>query len=177
MMTVRLQLTPATVALCEAEVRGPDAVASMLRATLPQEWPPPVFERDDVERVHRQLMATPSSREWTLYYVLRRPVAGGEWPALIGIAGYVAPPTRDGVVEIGYAIAAEHQRRGYATEAVAALLARAFAEARVRVVAATTYPTLLASIRVLQKTGFVEVSRDPATNLVRFECRRSTIRH
>ena len=155
-------------------MRGPAAVSSVLQAAVPQEWPPPVFEPDDVARVRRQLTTAPSSGQWTLYYVLRRPVSDAERPVLIGVAGYVTPPTRDGVVEIGYAIVAEHQRRGYATEAVAALLVRAFADSDVRVVAAKTYSTLLPSIRVLQKTGFVEVSRDPATHLVNFECRRST---
>lgn len=177
MVTDRLQLIPATVALCEAEMRGPAAVSSVLQAAVPQEWPPPVFEPDDVARVHRQLTAAPSFSQWTLYYVLRRLVTDAELPALIGVAGYVTPPTDDGVVEIGYAIAAEHQRRGYATEAVAALLARAFADSGVRVVVATTYSTLLPSIKVLQKTGFVEVSRDPATNRVNFECRPSTSSH
>jgi RimJ/RimL family protein N-acetyltransferase len=157
-------------------MRGPAAVSSVLHATVPQEWPPPVFEPDDVARVHRQLTAAPSSH-WTLYYVLRRPVSDAERPALIGVAGYVTPPTSDGVVEIGYAIVAEHQRRGYATEAVAALLARAFADSGVQVVVAKTYSTLLPSIKVLLKTGFVEVSRDPATNLVNFECRPSASAH
>jgi RimJ/RimL family protein N-acetyltransferase len=103
------------------------------------------------------LTAAPSATPWTLYHILRRLVTDAGRPALIGIAGYVNPPTFDGVVEIGYAIAAEHHRRGYATEAVAALLAHAFAASGVRVVVATTYATLLPSIRVLQKTGFVEV--------------------
>jgi [ribosomal protein S5]-alanine N-acetyltransferase len=175
-VTHRLQLIPATVALCEAEMRGRAAVSLVLQAAMPQQWPPPVFEPDDVARVHRQLTAAPSDSEWTLYYIVERPVGGAERPALIGIAGYVSPPTLDGVIEIGYAIATEHQRRGYATEAVAALLTRAFADSRVRVVVATTYSTLLPSIRVLQKTGFVEVTRDPATNLVKFECRAPSAR-
>lgn len=92
MITARLPLTPATVALCEAEVRGPEAVSSVLQATMPQEWPPPVFGRDDVTRVHRQPTAAPSSGQWTLYYVLRRSAAEEDRPALVGIAGYVAPP-------------------------------------------------------------------------------------
>ena len=141
---------------------------------MPEEWPPPVFEPDDVVRVHLQLTAAlPSASHWTLYYILAPPSGDAERPALIGVAGFVSPPTSDGVVEIGYAIAAEHQRRGYATEAVAALLARAFTDSEVRVVVATTYSTLLPSIRVLQKTGFVEVARDSATNLVTFAFRPS----
>ena len=103
--------------------------------------------------------------------MLLRRESESDRPALIGIAGYVRPPTGDGVVEIGYAIASEHQRRGYAVEAVHALLHHAFTHSLVRSVVATTYSTLLPSIRVLQKTGFVETSRNPATDLMTFEYR------
>jgi RimJ/RimL family protein N-acetyltransferase len=70
---------------------------------------------------------------------------------LIGIAGFVAPPAADGIVEIGYAIVREYQRRGFATEAVHALLAAAFADSRVTAVTATTFPDLASSIGVLVK--------------------------
>ncbi len=91
---------------------------------------------------------------------------------LVGVAGYAGPPSSDGAVEIGYAIAEEHQRRGYATEAVQALIDRAFAEPSVVVVTATTYASLAPSIGVLTKTGFTQVSSDPDTGLLKYECRR-----
>jgi len=175
MVTERLRLVPATIALCDAEVRGTTFVARTLGATAPESWPPPVFEPDDVARVRQQLVADPTAGRWTLYYVLRHPESGTALPALIGIAGYVAPPTRDGLVEIGYAIVPQHQRQGFATEAVDALLDHAFADANVRVVVATTYAALHSSIRVLHKTGFIETSYTPATGLMRFEHRRSAL--
>jgi RimJ/RimL family protein N-acetyltransferase len=70
-------------------------------------------------------------------------------------------------------VAAEHQRRGYASEAVRALIERAFADGRVNVVVATTYPTLEPSIGVLLKAGFVFVGSHPETGIVRYEIRRS----
>jgi ribosomal-protein-alanine N-acetyltransferase len=175
MLTDRLHLVPATIALCDAEARGGVAVARALGAAVPESWPPPVFEPDDVDRVRRQLIADPTNGRWTLHYVLRRAASGAGPPALVGVAGYVGPPTRDGVVEIGYAIAVEFQRQGYATEAVRALLSNAFVDARVVVVVATTYAALRPSIRVLEKTGFIEVSRAADTGLMRFECRTVTI--
>jgi RimJ/RimL family protein N-acetyltransferase len=169
MVTDRLQLVAATLDLCEAERQGPAAVAHSLGATVPGSWPPPVFEPDDVDRVRRQLNSDPRAATWTLHYVLRRVPSGTERPALVGVAGYSGPPTPDGVVEIGYAIAEEYQRQGYATEAVAALLRRCAADPLVRVVVATTYVALRPSIGVLEKTGFVEVSRSTETGLMRFE--------
>lgn len=175
MVTNRLHLVPATIALCDAEAQGAAAVARILGAVIPESWPPPVFERDDIDRVRRQLISDPKTGRWTLHYVLRRAASGICPPTLVGIAGFVGPPTADGVVEIGYAIAAEYQRQGYATEAVRALLDSAFADPHVLVVVATTYAAPRPSIRVLQKTGFIEVSHAADTGLMRFECRTVSV--
>jgi len=169
MVTNRLQLSAATLESCEAEATGPRALAAVLRARVPDAWPPPVFEADDVERVRDHLRAHPKLADWTLYYVLQRPAVDGQLANLIGIAGFIGPPTSDGVVEIGYAILPDYQRSGYATEAVTALVSRAFADPDVRRIDATTYETLLPSIRVLQKTGFVIVAGPDSTGLIRFE--------
>jgi ribosomal-protein-alanine N-acetyltransferase len=172
MITERLELIPATADLCEAEAQGPEVVGRALRVRVPASWPPPVLEPDDVERLRRQLERDPASHAWTLYYLILRTAA--EPRELVGIAGYVGPPSAEGVVGIGYAIAAEYQRRGYATEAVRALLAWAFAHAEVAVVTATTYPTLEPSIGVLRKTGFVLVGQEPGSGLLRYERRRDS---
>lgn len=75
----------------------------------------------------------------------------------IGQCGFKGPPNEDGEVEIAYGIHPEHQCRGYATEAAAALVAFAFAEDSVRAVLAHTLPEENASTRVLTKCGFENV--------------------
>ena len=172
MLTDRLELVAATLESCEAETAGPGALAAVLRARVPDAWPPPVFEADEVERVRGQLRSHSELAHWTLYYVLERPAVAVASPSLIGIAGFIGPPTSDGVVEIGYAIVSDYQRRGYATEAVTALVSRAFADPAVRRITATTYETLQPSIRVLQKSGFIVVAGPDSTGLVRFELSR-----
>lgn len=171
MITERLELIPATADLCRAEAQGPEMVGLALRVRVPASWPPPVVEPDDVERLRRQLERDPASHVWTLYYLVLGPAMTVEPRELVGIAGYVGPPSAEGAVEIGYAIAAEYQRRGYATEAVRALLTRAFAHPEVVVVTATTYATLEPSIGVLRKTGFALVGQESAGGLVRYEHR------
>src|SRR5687768_5256468 len=140
---------------------------------MPVSWPPPVFEPEDVERVRRQLASARGSQSWTLHYIVLRKPGGSGLRELVGIAGYVGPPSAQGAIEVGYAIAAEHQRRGYASEAVRALVAKAFQDPEIVVVTATTYERLEPSVAVLRKTGFVSVSREPGTGLLRFECRRA----
>ena len=60
----------------------------------------------------------------------------------------------DESVEIGYGILEEHQGRGYATEAVGAVIAWALQQPGITRVEAETAPDNLASKRVLEKCGF-----------------------
>ncbi|MEO7165583.1 MAG: GNAT family N-acetyltransferase [Spartobacteria bacterium] len=73
---------------------------------------------------------------------------------LIGLCSFNGPPEKEGAVEISYAIAPSYVGRGYATEAVRLLVARAFADPRVRTVQAHTLREQSASTRILQKCGF-----------------------
>lgn len=63
MVTERLQLVPATIALCDAEVRGAAFVARTLGATVPESWPPPVFEPSRADRNCRLYRATDARRD------------------------------------------------------------------------------------------------------------------
>jgi RimJ/RimL family protein N-acetyltransferase len=96
----------------------------------------------------------------------------------VGLGGFKGPPS-EGVVEIAYAIHPEHQGKGYATAAAAALTAYAFETSEVRVVRAHTLPDGAASQRVLLKSGFVKTDEvvDPEDGLVwRFEVLRAGAR-
>ncbi|GLW17904.1 hypothetical protein Stsp01_46470 [Streptomyces sp. NBRC 13847] len=61
------------------------------------------------------------------------------------------------MVEIGYAIAPEFRRRGYARSTVAELLRRAATEPAVTTVRATIAPDNVASLATISGFGFVEV--------------------
>jgi RimJ/RimL family protein N-acetyltransferase len=98
--------------------------------------------------------------------------------ASIGNAGFKGPPSPDQVVEIAYGVKAEHQGKGYATEAAAALTEFAFSTGRVRVVRAHTLPENVASARVLTKCGFQCLGEviEPDDGLVwRWEKRLATL--
>ena len=74
--------------------------------------------------------------------------------AVIGSCGFKAPPDADGMVEIAYGIAPNHQNKGYATQAAEALVRFASANAGVRIIRAHTMEESTASARVLTKCGF-----------------------
>lgn len=61
----------------------------------------------------------------------------------------------DGVAEIGYGISAEYENRGYATEAVSAMVHWAIQQPGVSRIEAETELENLASQRVLEKCGFI----------------------
>ena len=87
---------------------------------------------------------------------------------VVGGIGFFGPPL-GGEAEIGYGIVSSRQGRGYATEAVQAMLAMAWADSRVSTVVAGTDPGNAASQRVLEKAGFRRVS---AGDEVRYQLTR-----
>jgi RimJ/RimL family protein N-acetyltransferase len=101
---------------------------------------------------------------WVLGFTLVHRVTN----ARVGSGGFKGPPDADGMVEISYGVAPEHQGKGYATEAAEALVAYAFRNGQVRVVRAHTLPENEASKRVLEKCGFRFVGEvhDPEDGLV-----------
>ena len=86
----------------------------------------------------------------------------------IGDCGFKGPPDSDGAVEIAYHVYPDHESRGYATEAAAALTSYAFTRPDVKVVRAHTLPESNASTRVLTKCGFEKLGEviDPDDGLV-----------
>jgi RimJ/RimL family protein N-acetyltransferase len=74
---------------------------------------------------------------------------------LIGSGGTGSCGESADAVMIGYSVLDEFQGQGYATEAIHSLIQVIFANPGIQRIIATTYPDLKASIRVLEKTGFV----------------------
>ncbi|GAA3032577.1 hypothetical protein GCM10020229_50060 [Kitasatospora albolonga] len=80
---------------------------------------------------------------------------------VIGGIGLFGPPDEEtGTVAFGYGVAPEAEGKGYTTEAVRALLDRAFAGGRARRAVADTTHDNLGSQRVLEKAGLRRTSSD-----------------
>lgn len=163
----RLQLAPATIASLEAELRHDyAALADLLSATVPSSWPPDLYDDDACRYSLTKLRESPEQSDWwTWYILLPQP---GRTPDLVGVGGFKGPP-ETGVVEIGYGVIKDFQRRGYATETAAGLVRWAQAHPHIRMVAAHTLPELTASILVLEKNGFVRRGTPEEEEAIRFE--------
>lgn len=165
--TPRLQLVPASTASLEAELRHDRAaLAELLSAQIPPGWPPDLYDDDACRYSLNRLRESPAPATWWTWYILL-PRAQGK-PNLVGVGGFKGPPI-NGMVEIGYGIVGEFQCQGYATEAAAGLVCWAGAHPEVRIVAAHTLPELTASIRVLEKNGFVRRGTPAEEGAIRFE--------
>ena len=139
-------------------LQTPGEVRSFIEGMSPSEKAE--LSADWLESVHNATSADP----WTHGFV----VVSRAGDVVVGRCGFKGPPAADGVVEIAYGVAPDHQGKGYATEVAEALVAHAFRSGRVRVVRAHTLPEPNASTRVLIKCGFRRVGEvvDPEDGLV-----------
>lgn len=169
-VTDRLALVPATVELTRAALDGAPALGAGLGAAVPPTWPPEFVDAPAFEYTLARLAEGPAHAGWWLYFITLGDASG---PTLIGTAGYKGPPSEDGTVEVGYGIVRDHQRRGYASEAVRGLLARAFAVPDVQRVIAETLPELTPSIGVLRKCGFRFIGEGSEPGVIRYQLTRT----
>lgn len=171
LLTDRLDLIPATPETTRAAIADVSALGRALGAQVRPSWPPALLDRPALAFTLDKLRRGPAHAEWWLYFVVLRADSGER--ALIGSVGYKGPPAADGTVEVGYGILPEYQRRGYASEAVRALVARAFAVPTVRRVIAETLPELTPSIGVMTKCGFTFVDEGSEPGVIRYELPRA----
>jgi RimJ/RimL family protein N-acetyltransferase len=138
------------------------------------------WERIDPEGVRRDIeeMAGRAPGEaggWVQFSV--EELASG---ALVGDVGLSLAEGEPGVVKVGYTIDPRHQRRGYATEAVGALVRYAFDVLGAEVVRAYASADNAASIGVAERVGMRLIERlehrddDGVWFGVRYERRRTT---
>jgi len=179
LQTSRLALVPATATHVQAELVSRAALGAALNAEVPTSWPPELYDEDAVRYFLSWVLEHPEQSGWGSHYVVRCPTAL-EIPLLIGAGGFKGAPDEAESIEVGYAVVPEHQRRGYATEAVRGWVALAFGSPSVQTIVGHTLPHLTASIRVLEKAGFRHAGKgnDPHApaeeRAIRYELSRDT---
>jgi RimJ/RimL family protein N-acetyltransferase len=151
--TQRLELVAATTSHLETELVSPQQLGILLSAIVPEGWPPGEYDEHAIRWLLERLAAQPEAAGWFAWYALLR-VEDDAMQHLVAAGGYTGPPDEAGQVEIGYSVVPAFGKQGIATEMVAALVLRAFSDARVMRIIAHTFPANTASLRVLEKNGF-----------------------
>jgi len=147
--TNRLRLEAMTLERSAAELRSHDELAAMLNCRLPEAWPPGEYDLAAMEFFRDLLNADPALAGWLAWHAIER--ASG---LLIGSGGYFGRPDENGAIELGISIAEEHRRRGFASEILEALIARAFAQTQVTRAQAHAAENNVASQNLLHRCGF-----------------------
>jgi [ribosomal protein S5]-alanine N-acetyltransferase len=150
-VTTRMRLVPATVALAQAELTDRSEFARLLSATVPDEWPPEILA-DALPIFLDWIKAAPDRVGWYVWYAMIRS-PDKESDTLVASGGFKGPP-QDSMVEIGYSVLPRFQSHGYATEMVQALIDWAFAQPGVSRIIAETTEDNTASMRLLRRLGF-----------------------
>jgi RimJ/RimL family protein N-acetyltransferase len=145
-----LRLVVADLALLEAAIAGPEQLSEALGGLeIADGWE--VFP-EALPATRDALAADPQSARWGTRLFVIDGVS-----TLVGWGGFKGAPA-DGAVELGYSIAPAMRGRGFATDAVRALLEEAYSDTQVEAVLAHTLAGETASTRVLEKAGFVKVA-------------------
>lgn len=170
--TERLELVAGDGESGRAELTDRGLLAKLLGARVPSEWPPPLNDEASTNWFTEYAEANPDAIGWAMWYWLLRD-SDGDLVA-IGNGGFKGKPDPSGRVEVGYSVLEAHQRKGYAPEAVRALIAWAFSHRQVERIRAHTLPDLAPSIRVLEKCGFVRLGAGAEEGTVLFELVRES---
>jgi len=140
----------ATHALLTAALAGNDSLAALLGVSVAEGWE---GFPEALPILCSMYAEQPGVRPWGSLFFIEPKLR-----TLVGFGGFKGPPSADGVVEIGYAIAPAFRCQGLATDAVTQMLQRAFTDASVRAVDAHTLGHANPSIRVLEKAGFQRIA-------------------
>ncbi|UKS54702.1 GNAT family N-acetyltransferase [Exiguobacterium acetylicum] len=113
------------------------------------------YENGPEVQHHLTLLASdPSMLYWGSWLVMTK---DGQ---VVGDIGFKGKPDSRQAIEIGYGLLPAFHNRGFATEAVRALIDWVFDETEVKAVLAKTDLTNQASIRVLEKAGLIQIGSD-----------------
>ena len=152
LVTPRLILEPITLSVVEATFAGDKAlIEDLVRAKIPDAWPGRALVERAFSASLEHIRADPMKRLWGDRLMIAHE---GEQRVVVGSVIFHGRPD-DGVAEVGYGVEERWQCKGFASEATRACTDWALAQEGIASVTATTPPWHTASVRVLEKAGFL----------------------
>jgi RimJ/RimL family protein N-acetyltransferase len=155
-----IELLPVRLEHREAFAAG--RLSAMLDLAIPAQWP-------EFPEAFAPGAEAYSTVDWPAYFFVSKQLG-----SIVGNGGFCGPP-RSGEVEIGYEVAPAFRGRGFATQAAARMVAKAFESPLVHAVVAHTLAEKNASNAVLKKLGMQfdeELPHDEVGSVWRWRIRR-----
>ncbi len=153
--TKRLDLIPLSPAVLRAALEGDrNEIGRLLGAAVPQSWE---IQRGAFELWLRQLEASPALQPWLARGMVLR--SAGQLIGDIGFhsAPFNAPASALKTVELGYSVIEAWRRRGFAQEAIEALIQWACTQHRVQRFVLSISPENPASQALATKLSFRKI--------------------
>jgi RimJ/RimL family protein N-acetyltransferase len=173
LQTERLVLAPITEALISAEMDGTETLQRALNGVVPGEWP--IAGRDHAFAERCKARARDGmERMWPSYYLTTR---SDPQKTLIGVAAFEGAPDDRASVQVSVEVLPSWRRRGFGSEAMRALLTRAFAVSTVRSTTAEATDDNLAGLALLKRFHFRPTTERSGSAGRRFELSRDTFAH
>ncbi|BAZ39788.1 acetyltransferase [Calothrix sp. NIES-4101] len=172
--TQRLELIPCSLEVAQATInRDKPLLEKLLTAYVPDDWY--TTEVQDFLPKYIQMLANDASQlgygVWLMIRTDDSTLIGD-----LGFGGKLAGEESVGeeVLEIGYEVLSAYRDRGYASEAVEALVNFAFTQLEARKIIAHTPENNIPSIRVVEKVGMknvgtVKLPELPGVNVFKWE--------
>lgn len=141
-----------TLISCDAKLlglilKGDVFLSEELNISIPDRWCESV--QDILEVILEKVTNNPNNSKWFIHLPINK-----ERQTLIGSCGFKGPPNKEGLVEIGYEVAANFRNQGYGTAIANNLINLALKDKRVKEIIAHTLAEKNASVRVLEKCKF-----------------------
>jgi ribosomal-protein-alanine N-acetyltransferase len=165
-LTPRLALITLTPEAILSEQAGDHRLGEIIRCTIPSNWPLTHWEPHVFDFLLNQLDQHPDQLGWPRYIALPHPDGTRTLIGTLGAFSKTDPPT---ICEIGYGILPPYERRGLATEATQALINYLRNDPRIQTIIAHTFPTLPASIRVMEKCGLTFAGEGEEEGTIRYQ--------
>jgi RimJ/RimL family protein N-acetyltransferase len=170
-VTTRLSLIAIAPEMLFSEKTNDGRLGKLIQCVIPANWPPTDWEPHVLDFLLAQFAENPDQLGWCRYVSFVRPDG---YRALIGTLGAFTRAMRPSECEIGYSILAPYKGQGLATEGARALIEYLSGDARLSSIIAHSFPSLPASIRVMEKCGMVfdGEGEEPGTVRYRLQLRK-----
>lgn len=146
-----------------SEKNGDGRLGELIQCVIPANWPPVDWEPHVLDFLLTQFAEHQDQLGWCRYVSFVRPDGDR---ALIGTLGAFTRAIRPS--EIGYSILAPYEGQGLATEGARALIEYLRGDARLSSIIAHSFPSLPASIRVMEKCRMVFDCKGEEPGTVRY---------